>query len=114
MKEGIDNKQKVRHTVKRLYTYSKKAFWKWGIWRWIGGLFSASLNILIARMIGQMLDIAVGGKWSEAITFIVLVSVFVIGRSVIGYTNSLTSYSYEAHAGYIMRCAAMEIGRAHV
>lgn len=60
MKEGIDNKQKVRHTVKRLYTYSKKAFWKWGIWRWIGGLFSASLNILIARMIGQMLDIAVG------------------------------------------------------
>jgi len=108
MKEGIDNKQKVRHTVKRLYTYSKKAFWKWGIWRWIGGLFSASLNILIARMIGQMLDIAVGGKWSEAITFIVLVSVFVIGRSVIGYTNSLTSYSYEAHAGYIMRCAAMD------
>ena len=43
-----------------------------------------------------------GGKWSEAITFIVLVSVFVIGRSVIGYTNLLTSYSYEAHAGYIM------------
>lgn len=108
MGKRIRNKQRVWPVVRRLYSYSQKAFWKWGIWRWIGGLFSASLNILIAWTIGQMLDIAIGGKWSEAITFIILISVFVLGRSFIGYTNSLTSYNYEAQAGYVMRCSAMD------
>ncbi len=107
MKKQSSSKE-IRKTIWCLYKYTKKAFWQWGVWRWLGGIASASLNILIAKTMGSMLDIAIGGNWGEAVAFFIWISVFVLSRSLIGYTNSLTSYRYEVKSGYFMRCAAMD------
>jgi ABC-type multidrug transport system fused ATPase/permease subunit len=99
--------KEVYHNIKRVYAFTKEWFWKWGIWRWAGGLVSASLNILIAQQMGKMLDIAVNADWKEVSRFIIILGSFVILRSINGYTNSLTHYRYCIHSGYKLRQAAI-------
>lgn len=94
--------------VWRLYTYTGRSFWRWGIWRWLGGLVSASLNIMIAHTLGKMLDIAISGIWSEAVTFIIWMAIFVLGRTINGYFNALTSHRYHTEAAYMMQRAAID------
>ncbi|MFA7674285.1 MAG: hypothetical protein WCY62_10595, partial [Clostridia bacterium] len=99
--------REVYRNIRRVYAFTKEWFWKWGVWRWAGGLVSASLNILIAQQMGKMLDIAVYADWEEVSRFIIILGSFVIMRSINGYTNSLTAYRYDIHSGYKLRQAAI-------
>ncbi|WP_135554841.1 ABC transporter ATP-binding protein [Paenibacillus cymbidii] len=92
----------------RLHTYTSRSFWRWGIWRWFGGLASASLNIMIARTLGKMLDIAISGIWSEAVTFMIWMAIFVLARTGIHYINILTNYRYRSEAAYLMQHAIID------
>jgi ABC-type multidrug transport system fused ATPase/permease subunit len=63
---------------------------------------------MIAHTLGKMLDIAISGIWSDAVTFIIWMAIFVLARTGNGYFNALTTYRYQTEAAYMMQRAAID------
>ena len=92
----------------RFYKYTAEYFWQWGVWRFIGGFFSASVGLLFNYRLGKVVDVIIDNDWQVAIKSIIVLASLAVFRMIIGYTNSLSAYRYDILSGRKLRKTAME------
>lgn len=91
--------KEVISIIKRLYLYTKEHFFRWGIIRLIGGIGSATLNLYYSKIIGGIIDVVIKDEMEVLIRFILLLVFATVIRSILGYSNSISSYRYSVLSG---------------
>lgn len=94
--------------LKRFYKYTVEYFWQWGVWRFLGGLASASIGLLFNYRLGKVVDVIIDNDRQVAVKAMVLLVSLAVIRMIVGYTNSLTAYRYDILSGRKLRKQAME------
>ncbi len=113
IKKAEKEKRKInwRETLlilKRFYKYTVEYFWQWGVWRFLGGLASASIGLLFNYRLGKVVDVIIDNDRQVAVKAMVLLVSLAVIRMIVGYTNSLTAYRYDILSGRKLRKQAME------
>jgi len=80
-----------------------KKYWRYLFGRSFGAMISASLTIFGAYVWGKTVDLAIQGNIDKFITFVWIVAIFVIVRSVLNYFNPIVSLKYSANSMKLLR-----------
>ncbi len=107
-KEAKPSVKKVFKILFRFYGATKEYFFKYGIYRWFGGVASGGLQVFNAYLAGRMVGIAISGDMSALVRYSVILIGAVIVRTIIGLMNEYASSYYNIHSGKKLRVMAME------
>jgi len=107
-KENRPSGKQVFKTLFRLYGTTKEYFYKYGIYRWFGGVASGGMQVLNAYLAGRMVGIALSGDMNELIRYAGFLVGAVIARTILGLVNEYTNAYYNIHSGKKLRMMAME------
>ncbi|MDX1359329.1 MAG: hypothetical protein R3232_10905, partial [Clostridia bacterium] len=95
--------KQVFKTLFRFYSMTREYFFKYGIYRWFGGVASGSMGVLNAYLAGRMVGVALTGDMSELVRYAALLIGAVIVRTILGLVNEYTNAYYNIHSGKKMR-----------
>ncbi|MCK5757671.1 MAG: ABC transporter ATP-binding protein, partial [Clostridiales bacterium] len=107
-KETKPSVKKVFKILFRFYGTTKEYFFKYGIYRWFGGVASGGLQVFNAYLAGRMVGIAISGDMSALVRYSVILIGAVIVRTIIGLMNEYASSYYNIHSGKKLRVMAMK------
>ncbi len=107
-KQARPSVKKVFGILIRFYGSTREYFFKYGIFRWFGGVASGGLEVFNAYMYGRMVGVALSGQISELVRYAALLMGATILRTIIGLLNEYSSSYYNIHSGKKLRIMAME------
>ncbi len=111
MTEQKESKPSVKKVFKSLFRYywtTREYFFKYGIYRWFGGVASGGMEVLNAYLAGRMVGIALSGNMNELIRYAAILTGAVILRTILGLANEYSSAYYNINSGKKLRVMAME------
>ena len=91
-----------KNNIFKIVNMTKK-YWKYLFGRSLGAVISASLTIFGAYVWGKTVDLAIQGDIDKFVTFVWIVALFVIVRSILNYSNPLISLKYSANSMKLLR-----------
>lgn len=107
-KEARPSVKKVFRILIRFYGSTKEYFFRYGIFRWFGGIGSGGFEVLNAYMFGRMVGVALSGQINELVKYAAILIGATIARTLLGLVNEYSSAYYNIHSGKKLRTMAME------
>lgn len=107
-KETKPSAKKVFKTLFRFYWTTREYFFKYGIYRWFGGVASGGMEVLNAYLAGRMVGIALSGDMNQLIRYASILTGAVITRTILGLVNEYSNAYYNINSGKKLRVMAME------
>ena len=98
----------VMKNIFRLYGLTKEYFFKYGIFRWFGGIASGSLEVFNAYLMGRMVGVALSGDMNELTKYAAVIIGATLTRTALGVINEFSHEYYSINSGKKLRIMAME------
>ncbi|MFA7672650.1 MAG: ABC transporter ATP-binding protein [Clostridia bacterium] len=100
MKKDVSSKKEktnVKHVIKMMAGMYKATVEhkKWGIARWVGGLFSGTLGVVDAYFLGSALDVALTKDYDRLKTYIIVLVAIFLFRILLMLVNPIFDSKYE-------------------
>jgi len=100
--------KEVLKTIRRYYWLTKEYFFKYGIYRWFGGVASGGMQVLNAYLAGRMVGVAISGDMNQLVRYAAMLLGAVIVRTTLGVVNIFNNLRYSIYSGKKLRTLAME------
>ncbi|MBN1622939.1 MAG: ABC transporter ATP-binding protein [Clostridia bacterium] len=98
----------VLKNIFRLYGLTREYFFKYGIFRWFGGIASGGLEVFFSYLMGRMVGVALTGDIKELVRYAAIIISATIIRTILGLVNEYSHSYYSIHSGKKLREMAME------